>query len=695
MNQISKARIYHNQIKEYTSNPQLEGKWLRLSKTIWTLIAVGALLLFVSSLPGYLSGISDGIPGHGPPGEITLGQTFLKATNSLISLASAVLSLALAVVLFKRKFENPAVAAVSLYLLLYGTIMTGPLEAWGKYWMGNSDFADDLQALLMATPTVALLTLFPNGKFVPGWSRWLLIWSIPWNILALLFPINGENVTGLVILGSLWVTLLGLGLYAQIYRYSRVSTPEERQQTKWVLFGFVVWLGYILISTYPYFYLERMSSGDPRPWWASLSELGWWASLNIIPVTLTIAITRSRLWNIDIVINRTLVYGALTFTSMTMYIIVVGTLGNLLHLGNNSFIAFLTTGLVAVLFQPLRERFQRWVNQLMYGKRDDPVAVIAKLGEQIEKTGSPESTLFGIAETVAQALKLSYVAIELGDNNTIAASYGIPVSDPLRLPLVYQGESVGFFVVARRAQEESFSPKDMQLLENIARQAGAAAYNARLTADLQRARQRLVTAREEERRRIRRDLHDGLGPQLASQTLTLTAARRIYKEDQPAADKLLAEAIKHAQTATEDIRRVVHDLRPPALDDLGVIGAIKAQIENFQASGIQISTDILDVLPPLPAAVESACYMILQEALNNVTRHSEASQCKVSLALGNSLRLEISDNGLGISQDHQPGVGLRSMRQRAEELGGTFSLDSGPGRGTRLIVSLPTEMEED
>jgi signal transduction histidine kinase len=230
-------------------------------------------------------------------------------------------------------------------------------------------------------------------------------------------------------------------------------------------------------------------------------------------------------------------------------------------------------------------------------------------------------------------------------------------------------------------------------LENIAHQAGAAAYSAKLTADLRLSRQKLVTAREEERRRIRQDLHDGLGPQLASQTLTLTAARRMLQQDSRAADDLLKEAIKHAQAATDDVRRVVYDLRPPALDDLGLIGAIQAHIHKLESSGLMINLEAPEKLPSLPAAVEVACYLIIQEALSNIIRHSRANYCKVLLSINGNFHFEINDNGQGIPTDHHQGVGLISMRQRTEELYGSFQIITSPSNGTKLIVDLPITME--
>jgi signal transduction histidine kinase len=530
----------------------------------------------------------------------------------------------------------------------------------------------------MATPLVALLFLFPNGKFVPLWTRWALIVSIPWNIIAFLIPYAynwNNNLTGVSILFGLWIVFPGLGIYAQIFRYRRVSTHDERQQTKWVLFGFALWTLYILISTYPYFYLTNLPPGAQQPWWTPISELSWWFSVNILPVTLAVAIMRSRLWNIDIVINRTLVYGALTLITMTLYILVVGTLGSLLNIGDNSLIAFLTTGLVAVLFQPLRDRLQGWVNRMMYGERDDPVAVLSKLGEHLESTGSPEDALVGITETVASTLKLPYVAIELGKNGDIAAAYGVSRYENIRLPLLYQSETSGYLVVARRSPGESFNSSELQLLENIARQAGAAAQAVKLTADLRHSRQRLVTTREEERRRFRRDLHDGLGPTLASLTLKLDAARNLFKTDPDKAESLIDDLKKQTQETIQDIRTLVYDLRPPALDELGLAGAIQSFIDKQQISKPRISFEMAGDVPQLPAAYEVAVYRITLEGITNVLRHANADKATVRIALlGGELLVELWDDGSGLEAEDPTGVGLASMKERAEELGGSFEL---------------------
>src|SRR6266700_4964619 len=234
-----------------------------------------------------------------------------------------------------------------------------------------------------------------------------------------------------------------------------------------------------------------------------------------------------------------------------------------------------------------------------------------------------------LVETVAQALKLPYVAIALKqvERFMIVASYGLPQYELLVLPLVYQTETIGQFILASRDPNEPFTPADRRLLEDIAHQAGVAAYAVRLTTELRRSRERLVTAREEERRRLRRDLHDGLGPILAIQSLQLGAARELLAQNPAAADALLSELKVQTQAIIADIRRLVYDLRPPALDELGLLSALQEAATQYayQGSGeLEISVAASEPLPPLPAAVEVAAYRIVQEALTNVARHASA-----------------------------------------------------------------------
>ncbi len=273
---------------------------------------------------------------------------------------------------------------------------------------------------------------------------------------------------------------------------------------------------------------------------------------------------------------------------------------------------------------------------------------------------------------------------------------GEPVVAPLRLPLSYQNEPVGELLLGPRTGEEGFSPGDKRLLDDLARQAGVAAHAVGLTSDLQRARERLVTAREEERRRLRRDLHDGLGPQLSSQALTIDAVRALMRDDPDAAEALLLDLKAQAQDAVTDIRRLVYDLRPPALDDLGLLGALRESAAQYGHSELAISVDAPQTLPTPPAAVEVALYRIAQEAMTNVVRHARARTCAVSLAVDEEagiLRLEVRDDGRGLPEARSPGVGLSSMRERAAELGGSLTAEPLPEGGTVVRAGLPLAVE--
>jgi signal transduction histidine kinase len=255
--------------------------------------------------------------------------------------------------------------------------------------------------------------------------------------------------------------------------------------------------------------------------------------------------------------------------------------------------------------------------------------------------------------------------------------------------LAYQGETIGQLILAPRAPGEPFSPADQRLLDDLARQAGVAVHAVRLTSDLQRARERLVAAREEERRRLRRDLHDGLGPQLASQTLLIDTAMRRLPDDVDGAIELLQRLKSQSQGAIADIRRLVYALRPPALDDLGLVEALREQTMQYTQSGVQIIVSTTGSLPPLPAAVEVAAYRIVQEALTNVIRHAHAQVCTIEIAPGQELVVTVADDGRGLPADRRMGVGLSSMQERAAELGGRLAIEPRNGGGTQVRAWLP------
>jgi signal transduction histidine kinase len=419
--------------------------------------------------------------------------------------------------------------------------------------------------------------------------------------------------------------------------------------------------------------------------------------MSALPIAIAFSIMRHRLWNIDLLINRTLVYGALTAFIVALYVLVVGGLGALFQSSGNFFFSLLATGVIALLVNPLRLRLQRFVNRLMYGERDDPYKVLSQLSQHLEATQTPDSILSTIVETIAQTLKLPYAAILLADGKTLqtAAEAGSPTDHFLTLTLTHQHQTIGELRVAQRSGNEPFTPAERRLLEDIAAQTGVAVHNVRLTADLQASREHLVMAREEERRRIRRDLHDGLGPTLASLTLKLDAARNQLKQNPRQADSLLVELKSQTQAAIEDIRRLVYNLRPPALDELGLFSAIREYATNRIRAGLSVRVEEGGEIPKLPAAVEVAAYRIVCEALTNASKHSQAAECIVQLTFDGGLQIDILDNGVGLPAGAHSGVGMFSMRERAAELGGTFAVQSKPGSGVHITAHLPCEVSSD
>lgn len=680
---------------------RLPERWRGIVHTAWWAALALALGVVIASLPGAARFATqpDLQPIDAPPALVTA----MRAVTTLAALGTALLSIGLAVLLVWRRRAETMIVVISFFLLAYGVAMGGALEMALGAWASQERqmWASQLASALTLGPFLLVLCLFPTGRFVPRWSRWLVLAALPLLPLSLLSPhaALGDPSAGITLVNLAVWALAFVGVYAQVYRYRHVSTAAARQQTKWFVFGLFVWIVLIALSSLPYAIMMSAPPGAPLPGWVPIGSLGWTVTMAVIPLSLVIAITRYRLWEVDLLINRALVYGALSLAVIALYGLLVGLLGALSQASGNLLTVLLVTGLAAVVFQPLRDRLQRAVNRLMYGPgRADPYAALARLGQRLGGTLAPEAVLPSIVETVAQTLKLPYAAISLarpaealrsGADFPVVAAYGSPPALSLRLPLVYQAETIGALIVGARAGD-SFSATDRRLLEALARQAGVAAQAMRLTADLQRSRRELVTAREEERRRLRRDLHDGLGSQFAALHLRADTLRALIPNDPATAAAVAVELRDELRAAVADIRRLVYELRPPALDELGLAGALRGlAAQCSSANGLRVTVEAPEPLPPLPAAVEVAAFRIAQEALANVTRHARARTCLLCLQCGDELRLEVRDDGIGLPAQSHAGVGLRSMRERAEELGGKCRAETITTGGTRVVARLP------
>jgi two-component system NarL family sensor kinase len=400
-----------------------------------------------------------------------------------------------------------------------------------------------------------------------------------------------------------------------------------------------------------------------------------------LAVTAWIAMRRYGLFDTRQVLNRALVYAALSVCVLGLYLAVAAIIGSVTSAAVSQPVAVLIAVLVAL---PLRDWLQHAINHLLYGYGDDPYTALVGLGHRLEDTAASDDVLPGVARTVREALRLPYVAIRIGET---CIEDGRPTGDTMQFPLVFAGETVGLLLAGRRDPDQPFKPAEARLLSDIAQQVAAAARAVSLTHDLRRSRERLITATEEERRRIRRDLHDGLGPELAGVVLGLQRARRQIGSDSTAAASQLDALTAQTQQAIAEVRRLVYNLRPPALDELGLLGALQEQASTLGA----ITVDGPTPPPALPAAVEVAAYRIALEAMTNVSRHANAHEAKVRVSIDGALHIEITDDGSGLPKAYRAGVGITSMRERATELGGCCTIEPANPHGTVVRATLPLE----
>jgi signal transduction histidine kinase len=549
-----------------------------------------------------------------------------------------------------------------------GEVPAGELAQWFGTWMWAPGYC--------LIPTLLLL-LFPDGR--PPSPRWRLLVPVTLVVIGIVTlwfavapyeelgeptldagadrPLESQALADLLAPLLFLLVPCVLACAASVVARLRRATGEERQQLRW--FGAGVTVALLVL-------LAGQALDDYAP--GALA-----VALTVLPACIFVAIVRHGLWELGPLARRSVVYGLLSVVGLAVYGLAV------LVLGGGQAIA---TVLVAVVLAPLHARVSRAVNRLLYGDRDEPWAAARRLGERLTAPGDP-------LREIGDALRLPRVelrepaaappaAVAAGRpaaaDGTAAAPLATRVaSREIAVPLVFAGEHVGTLVAGGR----ELGAADRRALEQLAPPLAAAVHAARLADDLRESRERIVAAREEERRRLRNDLHDEVGPSLAVLALRLDAEGR---------DELAAQA--RADLAR--IRALVRDLRPAALDDLGLAAALAQEVDALRTGGLDARLDAPEDLGELPAAVEVAAYRIAREALANVVRHSRAKRCSVRLARdGDALVLAVADDGQGMPAVVRPGVGLESMRARAEEIGGSFELGPARGGGTRVSVRLP------
>ena len=477
-----------------------------------------------------------------------------------------------------------------------------------------------------------------------------------------------------------------VGAASLVVRFSRARSTE-RQQLRWVALAAVpVALGSVVAA------LASVVTLPADALIANTVFLGLAVGIYLLPLAIGAAILRYRLFDLDYLISRTVVYGLLTAGAIAVYVGVVKGAEWLLREGAGLGGSLVATAVIAVGFAPARDRLQRWVDRRLYGDRHDPVRAVARLGERLRDApgGAPDGdALAGVLQAVCEALRLPSASLRVA--GVAVASFGHPTRASESISLDHEGQHIGAMVVGLRAGEPALGVADRQVLEVLAAPVAVALHAVLLSQELQRSRERLVAAREEERRRLRRDLHDGLGPILTAVTLKADAARSTLHVTPGQARELLAELRGDAKQAIGDLRRVVEDLRPAALDELGLLGALSQQVDRFTRHGLFVALDAPPALPVLPAAVEVAAYRICTEALTNIARHAHAHQVSIVVTIDGALCLEIQDDGTASPANGdrwRPGVGLLSMAERVAEVGGTLQAGPTP-TGGRVQATLP------
>jgi signal transduction histidine kinase len=624
-------------------------------------------------------------------------------------------------------------------------------DAW---WAAPAFWFFTRAGSVLILPVTLLLVLFPDGRLRRGAWRVVSIAAIGLGLVMpfafvfapvgalvaddaaraeLLDVFGGWSLSLPLIPDAAWAALLAASgpclmaslVLALVVCVSRRfgATAEQRAQLRWLL-----WSGLVFVAALAIFPFVP----------TQIVDVLLAATQGLIAASVVIAVTRYRLYAIDRLLSWTLVYAVLVAAIVAVDVLVLLAIGSAI---DDRVAMLLSVIAVTVAYAPLRGRLFWLASRLVSGRRADPYGVVSSLGERLEHTPDAAARVRALAEAIAAAFGARFVRVELdaltqrgpalgGETDaedgaaTLSAEWGEwgeRVAEVAVIPIEYAGDVIGR-IEMEAGRRPIVAERDQRLLGDLVRFAAAAIRNAELGRDLQEIRERLVLAREAERSRLRRDLHDGLGPLLAGVKLRLETSRNLAARDPGRSLDLLDAAIDEQAEVIAEIRRIAHDLRPPALDDLGLVRAIEQTAERLSGGGLVVTVEGDPALPrELPAATEVAAFRIAAEALANARRHSGASRVTLRLSIERAgampgegtgtragaaaraggmlrhrmLRIEVIDDGSGVPPDAVPGVGLRSMRERAEELGGSLTLSPAGAEprpdtaGTRVVALLP------
>ncbi len=588
----------------------------------------------------------------------------------------------------------------------------GEIAMWASMWTWIPSVA------VLAT---FLLLLFPDGH--PPTPRWRVVGWVAgigitltltgtmigsWPIRHVAFDHPSASPTGMgstIELGALVAAGAACASIASLIVRYRRAQGDERLQLRWFILAAIVVIVGVLLGV------------------AFDTNLVLVIGFFLIPITATVAILKYRLYEIDVVISKTIVYGALAALITIVYVAVVVGIGSFIHADLALSVA--ATGLVAVAFQSARERLQRWANRLVYGERASPYEVLAGFSERIADTYATEDVLPRTARVIAEGTgaERADVWLRIGDQVRRAASWpdnddegpatlaliegDLPVFDDTdhSVPVTYRDELLGCITVTKR-RGDPLTPTESALLDDLAQQAGLVLSNVRLTAELearlqriteqtaelQASRQRIVAAQDAERRRLERNIHDGAQQHLVALAVKLRLARGLLAKDPARARTMLAELRGEVDEALDTLYSLALGIYPPLLEEQGIAPALAAQYTRTELP-VHLETDGTG---RYPIDTEAAVYFCVLEALQNAAKYARATTIDVRLTeSANVLRFEVSDDGVGFEMNGgSVGTGLAGMRDRLAVLGGDAEVWSEPGRGTRVSGRVPVADRE-
>lgn len=618
-------------------------------------------------------------------------------------------------------------------LLLWCALVTGTAFASGElftYLVANGGTGPFVVAMgllngygwaLGIMPVVFFLPLlFPDG-YLPS-PRWrYYVWFVLCFIAVLLFGLTfgqkiltGSGEIGVAnplylpalgglpsldpVIGLLFPGLLLLTVYSLFRRFRR-SSGVERQQIKWAVFGFMSAFVLIIVSS---------PIKDP-----ALNGLIGGLAFIAFPLAIGVAVLRFHLYDLDVIVKKAVVYAALAlFATLTYLALVVG-FGTWLGRGS-SFLTMLAAVIVAVTFQPVRERLSRFANRLVYGKRATPYEILTDFSARVGDAYEEVDVLPRMARVLGEGIgarrsdvwltvggEMRRVAVWPADTEPAAPVRLVdgaipPIEGIARIvPVEQAGELLGALGV-RKPTSDPISPADEKLIAGLASQAGLLMRNVRLTEELkahleelQAAQRRIVTAQDEERRRLERNIHDGAQQQLVALAVKLKLADTLFDRDAAGAHDLMAQLQGETHDALEDLRDLARGIYPPLLADKGLVAALEAQARKST-----VATNVSgDGIGRFDQDVEAAVYFSCLEALQNVAKYAEASSANIALSNGvGSLTFTVSDDGRGFDLGATGyGTGLQGMADRLAAQGGTLDITSSPGAGTTVSGRIPIE----